>query len=558
MSDIIRLSYKDQEKNIQVPKTYSELKEAFLSSFKENGNDTYSFKYKDEHDDDFFIEDDEKEFNDRISEIVKIKAILYIEKMEDLDDLNEDNENNDYGNAMKSGMIFKKSEKEVNVEELNQRLKEYEKKNKELIEKNRSLLTEKEKYKKEKEETLEKNRDILRKKGEIQKKYENLERMSKIGIGDKSFLDVENLKNQYEQEMSQIKIQFSEEKKKCKDLELKLKENNEKIEKDKKIKENLEIKEKEILSKNIKINELEQKLEQNNKNIQDKNKAIEDYQNKIKNYEKEITVYKSELEKSKLDIQNLKKNNEIKDKENTGQQSLFLSEIGQLPANFEHKGIKCEKCFSLPIKGIRYKCLTCPDYNLCEKCEEENSINNFHDHDFIKIRKAKETKEKIYSYDCLNMINLIEYIYEGTQQLNMKIILKNNCKEKWPKDNTKLIFDKNSQITGKDIILSEQNIGEEKEYLINLKHLEKLKAGDYRAFLAFNVEGKNYGEKITLLVKIRKREKKDNEMDKYIDKIKEFRITFNLSEEEYPNEKTFELLKKNNFDFEKTFSSLFE
>ena len=134
--------------------------------------------------------------------------------MEDLDDLNEDNENNDYGNAMKSGMIFKKSEKEVNVEELNQRLKEYEKKNKELIEKNRSLLTEKEKYKKEKEETLEKNRDILRKKGEIQKKYENLERMSKIG--DKSFLDVENLKNQYEQEMSQIKIQFSEEKKNAK------------------------------------------------------------------------------------------------------------------------------------------------------------------------------------------------------------------------------------------------------------------------------------------------------------------------------------------------------
>ena len=43
MSDIIRLSYKDQEKNIKAPKTYSELKEAFLSSFKENENNTYSF-----------------------------------------------------------------------------------------------------------------------------------------------------------------------------------------------------------------------------------------------------------------------------------------------------------------------------------------------------------------------------------------------------------------------------------------------------------------------------------------------------------------------------------
>jgi hypothetical protein len=58
-------------------------------------------------------------------------------------------------------------------------------------------------------------------------------------------------------------------------------------------------------------------------------------------------------------------------------------------SNVIHQGIKCNKCEMNPIVGIRYKCADCNDYNLCEKCEEENFINNVHPHDFIKIRKFK-------------------------------------------------------------------------------------------------------------------------------------------------------------------------
>ena len=58
-------------------------------------------------------------------------------------------------------------------------------------------------------------------------------------------------------------------------------------------------------------------------------------------------------------------------------------------SNVIHQGIKCNKCEMNPIVGIRYKCADCNDYNLCEKCEEENYINNVHPHDFIKIRKFK-------------------------------------------------------------------------------------------------------------------------------------------------------------------------
>ena len=51
--------------------------------------------------------------------------------------------------------------------------------------------------------------------------------------------------------------------------------------------------------------------------------------------------------------------------------------------------------------------------------------------------------------------------------------------------------------------------------------------------------------------------KKKNEIDENIDKIQEFRDTFNLSEDEYPNEKILEILKENDFNYENAFSSLF-
>lgn len=137
---------------------------------------------------------------------------------------------------------------------------------------------------------------------------------------------------------------------------------------------------------------------------------------------------------------------------------------------------------------------------MCEKCEEENSINHFHneEHNFIKIRetkpiKIKTVKEKenkgIYSYDCRNILNLSEVIYEGTEKDDIKIILKNNGKDKWPGEETKLILDEKSQIKGDDIILEPQDIGQEKMYNAIITNLENLEEGEYKSYLDFNVEG---------------------------------------------------------------------
>ncbi|KAI8372847.1 uncharacterized protein BYT42DRAFT_616052 [Radiomyces spectabilis] len=51
---------------------------------------------------------------------------------------------------------------------------------------------------------------------------------------------------------------------------------------------------------------------------------------------------------------------------------------------FIHRGITCNKCSVSPIRGVRYKCANCVDFDLCEMCEGGNSHANTHV--FLKIR----------------------------------------------------------------------------------------------------------------------------------------------------------------------------
>jgi peptidoglycan hydrolase-like protein with peptidoglycan-binding domain len=52
-----------------------------------------------------------------------------------------------------------------------------------------------------------------------------------------------------------------------------------------------------------------------------------------------------------------------------------------------HTGITCDGCRQSPITGVRFKCRTCPDYDLCESCEAKNVHPA--DHPMIKFKVEK-------------------------------------------------------------------------------------------------------------------------------------------------------------------------
>ena len=54
--------------------------------------------------------------------------------------------------------------------------------------------------------------------------------------------------------------------------------------------------------------------------------------------------------------------------------------------NSIHFGITCDECGVYGIKGRRYKCLVCPNYDLCESCE--SNLN--HDHPMMKVNNPIE------------------------------------------------------------------------------------------------------------------------------------------------------------------------
>jgi len=59
------------------------------------------------------------------------------------------------------------------------------------------------------------------------------------------------------------------------------------------------------------------------------------------------------------------------------------SETISFEGNLDH-GLSCQHCQS-PIVGIRYKCINCPNFNLCESCEESRA--HLPHHLFVKIRE---------------------------------------------------------------------------------------------------------------------------------------------------------------------------
>ena len=183
-------------------------------------------------------------------------------------------------------------------------------------------------------------------------------------------------------------------------------------------------------------------------------------------------------------------------------------------------------------------------------------INNFYNNNNNNVNESQNSKEEGYSFDCSNSMYLSVYISLGSDEAKFEIYLKNNGTKTWAPD-SKLKIDKTSDCTVDEVILAPQKPNEERSYSITVKDLHNYPAGDYNVIFLFWSNGNYHGEKIQAVIRIKEKENIESEIAEYIDKIKEFRDYYSLSEEDYPNDKILEALKENDFNYENAFSSIF-
>lgn len=177
-----------------------------------------------------------------------------------------------------------------------------------------------------------------------------------------------------------------------------------------------------------------------------------------------------------------------------------------------HYGMKCNKCNENPIKGYRYQCPKCLNYNLCSDCEEENSLNQFHPHlDFILVRKSYiNNDENSYSYCCLAKNLKFNYDYE-TIKIQKEdilklspILIKNNFNLPWPgKKRTMFKCDRAmSTIFCEKIFLQPLNLNQCINIEVSFKKIKTVPKGSYKCYLNFCVDDQKYGKVLELKINL--------------------------------------------------------
>ncbi|KAF7522108.1 hypothetical protein G7054_g12255 [Neopestalotiopsis clavispora] len=94
------------------------------------------------------------------------------------------------------------------------------------------------------------------------------------------------------------------------------------------------------------------------------------------------------LHDAELDMQNESPLYEEGSRQRTGENIVTLlfrvSEDNARRNAYVHRGCQCNGCGMVPIRGIRYRCANCADFDLCEVCESQGLHNKTHV--FYKVR----------------------------------------------------------------------------------------------------------------------------------------------------------------------------
>ena len=195
-----------------------------------------------------------------------------------------------------------------------------------------------------------------------------------------------------------------------------------------------------------------------------------------------------------------------KEKEQINKDKNKIYETQIIQNSFYHE---CNNCQINPIKKKRYKCSKCINYNLCENCEEKNSLEFFHPHsNFILIRENKNNfSENPYSYQCLTK-NLVFDIKEENiiddKIIIKNILLKNNFILPWPGNNNTYIKCNKaiSTIFCEKIFLPNLVLGNSVNIDFIFLKANKIPKGKYNCICNFYVNNIQYGEPLELFINL--------------------------------------------------------
>ena len=208
-----------------------------------------------------------------------------------------------------------------------------------------------------------------------------------------------------------------------------------------------------------------------------------------------------------------------------------------------HHGIKCDLCQKFPIVGIRYKCLQCKSYNLCEDCEKKEGMN--HGHLLLKLRdnrqinlignnnpkkdiKLKSQPNLKPQSKCLNTTMRYKTV-NNNNFINIPVKLMNNGKANWPLPCFFTCDEYISKVKGERIKLGKIKglPGETVEFNLKLDLSSIKKTGDYSSVWSLRDEnGTHFGQKFIFVINDTFKEKLEL---KPLYKIKKI-FTFNNNE----------------------------
>jgi len=361
-----------------------------------------------------FLENVDENIIDEFKEIIdlnkkRFKEIGYVISEEDLslnnkmiinEDIEQEKENDNQISRDKNIILEKEGESEMQINENNKIILEEEKENDNQISSDKNIILEKER---ENEIQIDESNKIIleeEKENDIQiSSDKNIilekERENEIQIDESNKIILEKEKELENQNLDENKIILEKENINSDDIGInkknsdnfnlldsdnfkKINSNNFLIEQNNIIKKEDSISFSNVVSSDINLikynkNSSDNLISEEKKEIEDDefNKNIENIiSSNIENIKDDI-IQSILLETSKIQQNSKMKRNNPKN-------------------NYVHKNYECINCNVFPIKGIRYHCIECMDFDICEKCEEK--IN--HKHPLYKIKNDKSFKFK--------------------------------------------------------------------------------------------------------------------------------------------------------------------